>query len=163
MSRSSEHNSSPTATPRSGSIEGSAGGSARRTTTTISSTRYPDRLAAVLSTVANAPDGGVLVHCGAGRDRCGLIVAMILDLVGVDRDDIAADHWLSYHSSGLGAANGTAGVDGTDSILAGRELDPDDHAATLHRLLADHPAETCFPTSEDASLVRSVFRTRLLS
>jgi protein-tyrosine phosphatase len=34
----------------------------------------------------------VLVHCAAGKDRTGITVAVLLDAVGVDEDDIAADY-----------------------------------------------------------------------
>lgn len=41
--------------------------------------------------VAAAP-GPVLVHCTAGKDRTGMLVATLLDAVGVDRGHIAADY-----------------------------------------------------------------------
>src|SRR5205085_9995197 len=46
-------------------------------------------------TVADAPEGGVVVHCYAGKDRTGLACAMLLRLAGVGIDDIAADYGLS--------------------------------------------------------------------
>ena len=45
--------------------------------------------------VADAAPGGVVVHCFAGKDRTGLTCAMLLRLVGVGIDDIAADYGLS--------------------------------------------------------------------
>lgn len=36
-----------------------------------------------------------LVHCSAGKDRTGIIVALLLDLVGVDRDTIVHDYSLT--------------------------------------------------------------------
>jgi protein-tyrosine phosphatase len=57
--------------------------------------RFPERSAAVVAAVAHAQPGGVLVHCGIGRDRIGLITMVLLTLVGVPPDDIAADHELS--------------------------------------------------------------------
>lgn len=36
-----------------------------------------------------------LVHCTAGKDRTGIIVALLLDLVGVDRDTIVHDYALT--------------------------------------------------------------------
>ncbi|HXM56031.1 MAG TPA: tyrosine-protein phosphatase [Candidatus Dormibacteraeota bacterium] len=55
----------------------------------------PDRVAAVVTAVATAPAGGVLVHCAAGKDRTGLIVALALGVAGVDREAIVADYALS--------------------------------------------------------------------
>ena len=33
-----------------------------------------------------------LVHCAIGKDRTGVLVALLLDLAGVDRDEIVADY-----------------------------------------------------------------------
>ena len=45
----------------------------------------------VFTSVAEA-EGGVLFHCFAGKDRTGLVAAMLLSLGGVAPDDIAADY-----------------------------------------------------------------------
>ena len=45
----------------------------------------------VLTTLAEA-ENGVLFHCYAGKDRTGLVTAMLLALAGVRPDDIAADY-----------------------------------------------------------------------
>jgi protein-tyrosine phosphatase len=44
----------------------------------------------VFTSMAEA-EGGILFHCMAGKDRTGLIAAMVLALAGVHRDQIAAD------------------------------------------------------------------------
>ncbi|TMR11987.1 tyrosine-protein phosphatase [Nonomuraea turkmeniaca] len=54
--------------------------------------RHPERCARVLRTIAQAPPGGVLVHCVAGRDRTGLITMLLLTLAGVGVPDIVADY-----------------------------------------------------------------------
>jgi protein-tyrosine phosphatase len=56
---------------------------------------YPDCVAAILGAVAEAPPGGVLVHCQGGKDRTGTIVALLLTVAGVPADAIAADYALS--------------------------------------------------------------------
>ncbi len=38
-----------------------------------------------------AAEGGVLFHCFAGKDRTGLVAAMLLSLAGVDDAHVAAD------------------------------------------------------------------------
>ena len=53
------------------------------------------QVGAIVRAVADATAGGVLVHCAAGKDRTGLVVALLLDLAGVPRDLIAADYALS--------------------------------------------------------------------
>jgi protein-tyrosine phosphatase len=57
--------------------------------------RYREAVAAVMRAIANAPEGGVLVHCAAGKDRTGLIAALLLGLVGVAPGTIAADYALT--------------------------------------------------------------------
>ena len=47
------------------------------------------------SAIADAPPGGILFHCYAGKDRTGIIAAALLSLAGVDGDDITADYMLT--------------------------------------------------------------------
>lgn len=54
----------------------------------------PDRVVAVLRAMATAP-GGVVYHCAIGRDRTGLITAVLLSLAGVEPEAIAADYALT--------------------------------------------------------------------
>jgi protein-tyrosine phosphatase len=55
--------------------------------------RYRQGVAEALAAIARAPaDGAVLVHCAAGKDRTGLISALLLGLAGVPADTIAADY-----------------------------------------------------------------------
>ena len=54
--------------------------------------RWPSLVAAAISAVADAPEGGVLVHCAAGRDRTGLVVALLLRVAGVDAVDVLHDY-----------------------------------------------------------------------
>jgi protein tyrosine/serine phosphatase len=56
---------------------------------------HADGIAAIVSAIADAEPGGVLVHCHAGKDRTGTIVALILSLLGVSDDDIADDYALT--------------------------------------------------------------------
>lgn len=49
-------------------------------------------VAAIVRAVADAPPGGVLFHCHAGKDRTGVLIALLLALVGVSDADIAADY-----------------------------------------------------------------------
>jgi len=52
----------------------------------------PGRIAAILHGIADAPAGCVLVHCTAGKDRTGVVVALVLAAAGVDSDAIADDY-----------------------------------------------------------------------
>jgi hypothetical protein len=51
----------------------------------------PDSLVASVRTIADA-SGAVLVHCAAGKDRTGVVVALALDAAGVDRGAIVEDY-----------------------------------------------------------------------
>ena len=51
--------------------------------------------AAGIRAVAQAPEGGVVIHCVGGKDRTGLLTAFLLHLAGVEREEIAADYALS--------------------------------------------------------------------
>jgi protein-tyrosine phosphatase len=51
----------------------------------------PQAFADIFTTIA-AAQGTVLFHCFAGKDRTGLVAAMLLALAGVSPDDIAADY-----------------------------------------------------------------------
>jgi protein tyrosine/serine phosphatase len=53
-----------------------------------------DRVAAVVDAVAEA-DGAVVVHCFAGKDRTGLVSALLLSLASVPDNAVAADYALS--------------------------------------------------------------------
>jgi protein-tyrosine phosphatase len=52
-------------------------------------------IARVMTAVAAAPDGAVLFHCYAGKDRTGMIAALLLALAGVPAQTIAEDYALS--------------------------------------------------------------------
>jgi protein-tyrosine phosphatase len=51
----------------------------------------PDQVVDALRDVARAP-GAALVHCAAGKDRTGVVVALALSVAGVRPDAIAADY-----------------------------------------------------------------------
>jgi protein-tyrosine phosphatase len=54
-------------------------------------TARPDSIVASIRTIATAR-GAVLVHCAAGKDRTGVVVALALDASGVERKTIVNDY-----------------------------------------------------------------------
>ena len=40
-------------------------------------------------------DGGVLFHCSAGKDRTGVVIALILTMLGIDKETIYNDYLLT--------------------------------------------------------------------
>jgi protein-tyrosine phosphatase len=57
--------------------------------------RHPERSAAAIAAIADAPPGGVAFHCGGGRDRAGQVAMLVLALAGASPETIAADYALS--------------------------------------------------------------------
>lgn len=53
---------------------------------------HSDVLVAALREIANTAEGGVVVHCTAGKDRTGIVIALALSAVGVDRATVVADY-----------------------------------------------------------------------
>jgi protein-tyrosine phosphatase len=54
-------------------------------------------LRTIFELLAGAADGGVLFHCVVGKDRTGIVAALLLELAGVSREAILAD----YAASGV--------------------------------------------------------------
>jgi len=57
--------------------------------------RFKANVAAAVRALAQAPEGGIVIHCVGGKDRTGLLVAFLLHLAGVDDREVAADYALS--------------------------------------------------------------------
>lgn len=55
----------------------------------------PENVVEAVRRLAAADAGPALVHCAAGKDRTGTLVALVLDAVGVERDAVVADYVLS--------------------------------------------------------------------
>jgi protein-tyrosine phosphatase len=94
-----------------------------------------EQIVAMARAVANAPHGGVLIHCLAGKDRTGIAVALLLGLVGVSEADIAADYALS--EAALAAERAAAFEAATDDEARVRlERSYDARAETMLATLA---------------------------
>ena len=76
--------------------------------------------------------GGVLIHCSAGRDRTGIVIALALSLCGVGRDQIAGDYALSK-------ARIARGLEGMRQTAAVRDAARRNHSApATMRALLEH-------------------------
>ncbi len=65
-------------------------------TNILSSPESLNQIRKVLSIMANE-NGGILFHCTSGKDRTGIIAAIVLFILGVDFEDVRLD----YYTSGL--------------------------------------------------------------
>jgi protein-tyrosine phosphatase len=96
--------------------------------------RRPDSVAGAVRTIARA-HGAVMVHCAAGKDRTGVLVALALDAVGIDRETIVAD----YLATGQRIDAIVARLVGSPTYRAELEgHDPQQHApvpGTMERVL----------------------------
>lgn len=90
----------------------------------------------VAATIALAEEGVVLFNCTAGKDRTGIIAAMLLSLAGVSSDEIAADYCLTQTiAAGLiGRLKTQALGRGLGEIVTGRLLSSE--PATILALLS---------------------------
>lgn len=57
--------------------------------------RFRDPIRTVIMAIAEAQPGGILIHCHAGKDRTGLVTALLLGIAGVPDDVIIADYALT--------------------------------------------------------------------
>jgi protein-tyrosine phosphatase len=58
-------------------------------------TEYGQQLTKAIQAIAASGDDAVVVHCAAGKDRTGVIIAVTLAAIGVDERDIVADYAMS--------------------------------------------------------------------
>jgi HAD superfamily hydrolase (TIGR01509 family) len=109
-------------------------------------TRNAAHIAEIFAAIADAPaDRPVVVHCKSGKDRTGLTVAVMLELAGVPRSEIAADYAVSGVNLGtqdgpefsrtrpetiLGSLEHLDGLGGVHAYLSWLGLS----AAQIHRL-----------------------------
>ncbi len=57
--------------------------------------RWAESVGVIVTAAARAPEGGVLIHCYSGKDRTGVIVALVLAVTGVPDDVIVSDYALT--------------------------------------------------------------------
>ncbi len=54
--------------------------------------RFATALGSIAEVLASRPDGAVAYHCAVGKDRTGLLTALLLGTLGASEDDIVADY-----------------------------------------------------------------------
>lgn len=89
---------------------------------------------AALTDVAKHSEGGTVIHCAAGKDRTGVLIALILLILGVGHDEIVADYALTAERIDVVKARMTADgydVEAWPSIVF--EANPDTMSTFLDR------------------------------
>jgi protein-tyrosine phosphatase len=62
---------------------------------------FAAHVTSAVAAIAQAPPGGVVLHCHSGRDRTGLVTALALRIAGVSRVLVAEDYALTAAHLGL--------------------------------------------------------------
>ena len=123
--------------------------------------RYPRRIAAAVGEIAKSPPGAVVVACHAGKDRTGVIVALVLSLAGVAPDVIAADY-ATVGDSTMDIRT-VIGVTAADPLLP--ELEPPvaatmlamlDHLSTRYGGTAEYLAAGGLTPSQATALITRI-------
>jgi hypothetical protein len=106
-------------------------------------------LATIVSELARRAADPFVIHCAAGRDRTGIVVACLLDLLDVTDDAIAADYAASdalVHDGGRAHA---------ETILKFLALVRARHGSTSELLRAQGVPDAAFDAFAGALLVRA--------
>jgi len=97
-----------------------------------------EALAIALGVIADPAQAPVVVHCLAGKDRTGVVVALALSLLGVSDEDVAADYALT--ETAMNRLTEYLRVHNPEAI-EGQEHIFDSPAAAMMLFLADIRAE----------------------
>jgi protein tyrosine/serine phosphatase len=98
--------------------------------------RFAGNFAAAIHAVATARRGAVCIHCMGGRDRTGLVAALLLRLAGVSIRDVADDY----------AASGEALADAHTAWVAAA---PDDEERQRRAIFGHAPADVMVDVLEE--------------
>lgn len=93
----------------------------------------PGGVSAAVRALANPDNHPALFHCAAGKDRTGVIAALLLDLAGVVRDEIATDYAMTGNTLEIVLAR-LASLEPYRPSLYGTPIEEHrPYAATMHR------------------------------
>jgi protein-tyrosine phosphatase len=102
--------------------------------------RFAHRFVEVLAVIARGDAQPVVFHCAAGKDRTGLVAMLVLGLLGVDRDVVAADYAMTDERMTVMLERHLARADEGEVEVAEQRFAIDEAAmrAVIDRLVADH-------------------------
>jgi protein-tyrosine phosphatase len=103
-----------------------------------------DEISTIFSILAERDNLPVIIHCSAGKDRAGGMVALVHLLLGVNRDDIMADYLLSNQAGRdvkakwlKAALDQLEAEGGIEAFLNNRGVGPEMQQAVRENLLED--------------------------
>ena len=108
-----------------------------------------DELRQTLHVIAAADSAPVVFHCTSGKDRTGVVAALVLTLLGVSREDVVADFALTaraterlvadWERQNPGHTMRWPGYGQAPAALMGRFLDDvDGEYGSVHGYVTDH-------------------------
>ena len=106
-----------------------------------------DSIATVFRTLGDPAAYPVYFHCTYGRDRTGVVAALILRALGATRDEVMAEYLLSRATVGAYPESLTAVLDeidragGADNLLAESGV-PKEHVAVLRKHAIERASAT---------------------
>lgn len=107
-----------------------------------------DRLTQGFAMFAEEENYPILVHCTAGKDRTGVLLGMLMDVLGASDEDIASEYGLSDASIDRLIAylrNSGRALEGTDDEIRARLATPPDRMAGFIDLMrAKHGSAEAF-------------------
>ncbi|MDX6264254.1 MAG: protein-tyrosine phosphatase [Kribbellaceae bacterium] len=121
---------------------------------------HPDRFAAALRAIAEAPEGPVIIHCFGGKDRTGIVAALALIIAGVPEHEIIADYALTKSRlAGMLAEQLAAEPDDSlhPHLIEYRDTRPESLTAILRHLDTHHGGPV--PYLQNAGLTQSTLNT----
>lgn len=108
----------------------------------------PAAIAAIFTILADRDNLPVLIHCSAGKDRTGGLIALVHLLLGVHPDDVMADYLLSNQAGrdveaewlqvALDQVDAEGGI---EVFLSNRGIGPDIQEAVRANLLQDRAGD----------------------
>lgn len=120
---------------------------------------WPDRVAKVLTTLSHCSAGGVLFHCSKGSDRTGVIAVALLNILGVQPDDIVADYTvtaqrLKVRGVPLGVTDDTNEIQAVYRKIGGS---PEEGVLAAVQFLREHRPLDTYLSAADQQRIRSRF------
>ena len=98
------------------------------------------KLAEIVTDLARPGALPALVHCAAGKDRTGVVIALVLSAIGVPDDVVAADYAITSTNLAQAFFDGlpaeSVGADPGDEVLRGAR--PESMTTLLHALTAEY-------------------------